>query len=348
MRIAFWAADRDGCGYYRGVLPMTALANRGHGCYFGESLPDEVHAGEVDVLVAQRTCEPGPSALFQRFAREGRFKTVYELDDDLLSVDPSNKQAWAFYSKGVARHDDYDLTGNRTTTAYWDDGRRDRIIENIRVADVVTVSTDHLAWVVSQWNRNVRVLPNQIPGWLLDHERPSSPDRVTVGWRGGHSHTRDFGELAAPLRRFLNYPGNRDRVELHTMGADYGPRVAGRHGRTRHTGWVDGVDGFLRAVDFDVAVIPLRPSVFNRSKSDLALLEMAALGIPAVTSDTGPYAAVHDGPNIACTTPAQWTTALAALTEDAEYRAQAGKQAREWAATRTIEANAYRWEEAYA
>lgn len=349
MRIAFWAADRDGCGYYRGVLPMTALANRGHACYFGEQLPDEVFAGDVDVLVAQRTCEPRPSALFQQFAREGRFKTVYELDDDLLSVDPSNKQAWAFYSKGVARHDHYDLAGNRTTTAYWDDGRRDRIIENIRVADVVTVSTDPLAEVVSQWNRNVRVLPNQIPGWLLNHERAQDDRLITIGWRGGHSHARDFGELAGPLKRFLAVPGNRDTVELHLMGADYGDRVrpSKRFGNVRHTGWVDGVDAFLRAVDFDMAVIPLRPSPFNDSKSDLALLEMSALGIPAITSDTGPYAACHGGPNIACSTPAQWSAALVALTEDVEYRTHVGKLAHEWAATRTIERNAHLWEEAY-
>jgi hypothetical protein len=348
VRIVFWAADRDGCGYYRGVLPMTALANRGHAAYFGEQLPPEVLDGAVDVLVAQRTCEPGPSAAFQRIAREGRIKTVYELDDDLLSVDPSNKAAWSFYAAGVARHDEYDLSGNRTTTAYFDDGRRARIIENITMADVVTVSTDPLAEIVSQWNPNVHVLPNQIPGWLLDHTMTRG-QLLTVGWRGGMSHARDFGELAAPLRRFLAVPGNRDAVELHLMGADYGDRVRSskRFSNVRHTGWVDGVDAFLRAVDFDVAVVPLRASTFNDSKSDLALLEMSALGIPAITSDAGPYAVRHGGPNIACSTPAQWSAALVALAEDTEYRSHVGKQARAWAADRTIDKQAHLWEEAY-
>lgn len=350
MKIFYWLADRSGCGFYRCILPGTALANRGHAVWLDEALPSEIKSGEipVDVIVGQRVCEPSPSAAWQELARAGRAKLVFELDDDLFSVDPSNRQAWAFFEKGTARHDEYDLmTGGRKTTAYFDDNRRARLIENIQVADAVTVSTETLADVVSQWNPNVHVLPNQIPGWLLDHERVQDDRLITVGWRGGPSHARDFGELAAPLRRFLNNPANRDRVEFHSLGADQTGRVAGRFGRARHTGWVEGVETFLRLVDFDVGVVPLLPSTFNQSKSDLALLELSALGTPTITSDTGPYATRHGGPNIACSTPAQWTVALTALTEDAEYRVQLGKQAREWAATRTIEGNAHLWEMAY-
>lgn len=349
MKIFGWLADRDGCGYYRLILPGTELANRGHAVWLDEALPPEIKSGEieVDVIVGQRVCEPSPSAAWQELARAGRAKLVYELDDDLFNVDPSNRQAWAFFEKGVARHDEHDLmTGERKTTAYFDDNRRQRLIENIRVSDAVTVSTEPLAEIVSQWNSNVHLVPNQIPGWLLDHGLTRGP-LLTVGWRGGPSHARDFGELAAPLRRFLQHPGNRDRVEFHSLGADYTGRVAGRYGSTRHTEWADSVDSFLRLVDFDIGVIPLLPSTFNESKSDLALLEMSALGIPSITSDTGPYATRHGGPNIACSTPAQWTAALRELAENSEYRVQLGKQAREWATTRTVQGNAWRWEEAY-
>lgn len=349
MKIFGWLADRDGVGYYRLILPGTALADAGHAVWLDEALPQEALDGEFDVIVAQRVCEPGPSAIWQKLAAAGHTKLVYEIDDDLLNVDPSNRAAWAFYTKGVARHVDEDLTGKRTVTAYFDDNRRARIIDNIRVADAVTVSTAPLAEVVAQWNPNVHVIPNTIPARLLDFEHPCN-ERLVIGWRGGASHSADFGELAGPLKRFLAAPGNRDTVEFHGMGADYTSRVRAskRFSNTRHTGWIDGVDGFLRAVDFDIGVVPLRPSVFNNSKSDLAVVEMSALGIPCVTSDTGPYAARHGGPNIACSTPAQWAAALVALAEDGDYRAHVGKLAREWASTRTIEANVWRWEEAYA
>jgi hypothetical protein len=81
------------------------------------------------------------------------------------------------------------------------------------------------------------VLPNQVPGWLLDHEKPATPDPITVSWRGGKSHDSDFGELVRLLRTFLQHPRNRDPAELHCMSADYNPRVASNHGRTRWAGW---------------------------------------------------------------------------------------------------------------
>ncbi|AXB47298.1 hypothetical protein A4R43_36635 [Amycolatopsis albispora] len=326
---------------------MTELADRGHATWFDTAMPDAVRDGEADVIVAQRTCLPGPSAVFQRMARENHARMVYEIDDDLFAVDPSNRHAHQFFGLNISAHTRVGLDGSLERTPYFDDGLRARMIENIRVAHMVTVTTEPLADVVSQWNDNVVVLPNQVPAWLLDHERPTAGDLVTVGWRGGDSHGRDFGELAKPLRGFLQRPASRGQVEFHAMGADYTPRVASRHVRTRHTAWTAGVADFLKKVDFDLAVVPLRDTRFNQSKSDLAVLEMAALGIPAITSDAGPYATVHGGPNIPCSTSAQWTAALAELVENPEYRVQLGKQAREWAASRTIEGNAHLWEEAY-
>ncbi|MBN6034078.1 hypothetical protein [Amycolatopsis sp. 195334CR] len=69
----FLGRDRQGCGYYRGILPMTELANRGRATWFDSAMPAEVFAGEADVVVAQRTCLPSPSAVFQAMCREGVF-----------------------------------------------------------------------------------------------------------------------------------------------------------------------------------------------------------------------------------------------------------------------------------
>lgn len=323
VKIFGWQADEQGCGTYRVALPLDALAARGHEATYGTRMPDWVREGEADVVVAQRTCEPGPSGIWKRLATQGKSRLVFEVDDDLWSVDLSNRPAHAFYTED----------------------RKRRLIENIRVADAVTVTTEPLAEVVSQWNRNVHIVPNCVPGWLLDHERPQT-DLVTIGWRGGRSHDRDFGELARPLRQFLQHPSFRNRVELHCMGAQYHERVATRHGRTRWTGWHEGVADFLKAVDFDVAVIPLRPSRFNNSKSDLAVVEMSALGIPVIASDTGPYERT-DAPILRVSSPRQWAEELESLATDEGYRDVLGKEAREWAAGRTIEGNAWRWEEAY-
>ncbi|MET8848062.1 hypothetical protein [Amycolatopsis sp. NPDC004625] len=280
---------------------------------------------DFDALVVQRIVLPAPTRTFLKHAAAGTVRTVVELDDDLWNLDPSNRQAADFYTPEMLRN-------------------LERCCE---AADAVTVTTDSLAERVARWSGNVHVVPNQVPAWLLEHKRPRNPDVVTIGWRGGTSHARDFGEIAKPLRRFLQHPDQRGRVEFHSMGMDHTPRVASRHTTLRHTGWHTNVADFLRAVDFDLSVVPLRTSVFNQSKSDLALVEMAALGIPTVTSDTGPYASAHGGPNVACSTPAQWEDALTAFTTDDSYRRQVGKAAKEWAATRTLEGNAWRWEQAW-
>jgi hypothetical protein len=332
MRVHGVLADRSGCGHYRMILPFTELARQHPDSHYAltEDVPADV-AG-IDVLVAQRTCLPGASATFQRHAREGLVKTVLELDDDLFALDPSNRAAHRFF--------DPELLAN--------------LRRNIEVADLVTVSTGTLADVVSAFtSAPVVVLPNQVPAWLLEHERVRT-ERLTIGWRGGPSHSRDFGELAAPLRRSLQHPDHRGRVEFHSMGANYTDRVASRHALTRHTGWMPGVADFLRAVDFAVAVIPLRPSRFNRCKSDLALLEMSALGVPSIASDCagGPYdrARFVDGApcRLAVMSEGDWQYHLRDLLHDDAARELLGKQAREWAATRTIEGNAHQWVAAYA
>lgn len=329
MKIFFWLPDTNGVGFYRGIAPACALADAGHHVAASERLPDAARDGAYDVIVGMRVSNLGASRTWQELARAGHTKLVYEIDDDLWNVDPSNKSAFPFYQ------------GERL----------DRLTRNVEVSDVVTVTTAALADQVSLRNPRVRVVPNQIPGWLLDHQRPTA-DMLTVGWRGGSSHARDFGELRQPLRSWLQHPAQRGRVAYHAMGADNTDRVATRHSTVRHTPWNDSVGGFLRAVDFDLAVIPLRPSSFNDSKSELALLEMSALGIPAIASPVGPYkeAAANGAPVVLASNPGEWRDALDTLTDPTtgeQARAELSAAARAWVAGCTFEANVTNWIEAY-
>jgi glycosyltransferase involved in cell wall biosynthesis len=329
VKIFFWTADSSGCSMYRCAYVAHTLADRGHLVAYNQIMPQQFlrEPEQLDVLVAQRTCNEGPSKWWQQLARKtARPLMVFELDDDLWHIDPSNKMAADFYTPE----------------------RLQRLTENVRVADLVTVSTEPLADVVAQYNPNVRVLPNQVPAWLLEHKRPRNRDLLTLGWRGGASHHRDFGELARPLRRFLQHPANRGRVEFHCIGQDHTTRVATLNGRTRHTGWFQSNTDYLKAVDFDMALIPLRESQFNDSKSELAMLEMSALGIPSIATFTGPYARAGAPAYFVDPGDAKgWERELEAAVGDEVHRAWMGRRAREWVSGRTYEANVWRWEEAY-
>lgn len=333
MKLFGVLADMQGCGWYRMIMPFTEVARRNPGwrLFLDGIMPDRV--SDVDVLVAQRTCLPGASATFQRHCREGRVLTVLELDDDLWQLDASNPAAKTFTEE---------LQAN--------------LRRNVEMADVVTTTTEVLAERLARINPNVVVLPNMIPRWLLQYDRPVASDRVTIGWAGGPAHKRDFGEVAAPLRRLLQHPRFRGRAEFHMIG---GPDWTGRvspprsSATTRHTGWFAKVEDLYRALDFDLGIAPLLPTPFNEAKSDVKLLEYSALGIPTIASDCGgrgPYdraKALDGAPVWLAAGAADWTDALRRLAGDAEERAQLGKRAREWAAGRTIEANAHLWESVY-
>lgn len=326
MRIVYWTADQSGCAYYRCRLPGEQLRTLGHDVTWGQHLhPDARHG--VDVLVGQRISEPGPSRLWRSLAAEGRSKMVFELDDDFWSVDPANKPAHQYYTPAVL----------------------DQFTENIRVADLVTVSTVALADVVSRWNGNVEVLSNCIPARLLDQPGPEpDPETVTIGYAASPSHARDFGEVAKPLKRVLQKHGGA--AEFHCLGSDFTDRVVSIKGRTRHTPWVPDVDTYLDTVDFDIGIAPLHDNVFNASKSHIKALEYAAMGIPVIASPVGPYAQAVRGdsaPLLLAHDPRHWNQLLDDLVRNSDLRKDYRTRGRAWAAMYAIEDNAQLWEKVY-
>lgn len=321
-RIFFWAADSGGCAYYRCSLPAGALASLGYDTLVSTVMPNEWMT--ADVIVGQRVCQPGPTSRWQQLARDGRSALVYEVDDDLLDVDPSNGPAWDFFGRPEIRAN---------------------VIRNIEVADLVTVTTEPLAELIRHRNPNVAVLPNCIPASLLDAPHCAGPKGVTIGWSGGVSHQLDLAEAHPAVRQFLRrYPD----VGLHVMGAagpDFHRGLPAE--RVRTTGWIESVTAFHQAVDFDIALAPLRPSPFNRSKSAIRCLEAAALGIPVIASDFGPYAEFveHGDTGLLVRQPHEWGRHLRALL-DPWVRREMGAKARTLAARHTIEGNVELWEKA--
>ena len=73
---------------------------------------------------------------------------------------------------------------------------------------------------------------------------------------------------------------------------------------------------------WDIALAPLEDTHFNRSKSDLKLLEYSALGLPSVASSVEPYAGWAHGKTVlhAENTPDAWAEAVAALAADTGMR----------------------------
>ena len=323
MRV-FGMHDASGCGYYRITMPLGELAAHGHEVKLCRG--DEVRAsdaGSWPLIVGQRMDKYEALPSWRRF--RARSRLVYEIDDDIFSIEPVNWQAYGIYSQ-------------RTT--------QDAVAHCMETADLVTVTTGPLAEVARRYSGNVAILPNHIPGWVRDVDRPRR-DRPVDGWQGGASHGTDIGVIAGHLRRFLDrFPG----WDAHLLGTDYRPTI--KHPSARFTPWVNIAEdaaAYYRAIDFDIGLAPLHPTVFSRSKSAVKCLEYAALGIPVIASDCEAYAdfVLHGVTGFLVKYDHEWLKYLGELAADAGLREEMGAKAREHARAWVIDDGWKLWEQAY-
>lgn len=282
-------------------------------------LPTAGDLEDVDVFIAQRPV--GPLGMRTWDGLDGVTARVYEVDDDLLQAEPS-----------ALPH----LCEERV---------RDTIRYMLTRSEMVTVSTPYLADVVSEYNSNVRVLPNFVSADLLDlRRRRGREGKVTVGWAGGASHLVDWSHAADWVRPVLQR--HAADTDMHFVGADFSPLL---HHPCLWSRWTDDIWDYYRAIDFDIGLAPLADIPFNYSKSHLKALEYAAMGVPVVATDLPPYRdLVVDGvTGYLCSTPEQFSKRLEELVCDEAAREEMGAAARKHAEQYTIQGNWRLWERAY-
>jgi glycosyltransferase involved in cell wall biosynthesis len=322
LKIYGWSAGHSGCGQYRIGLPMWGLSLGGHDARAFSILEEDI-PDDADVVVGQLLYDVYRDSHWKALSeRSGRRPVlISEIDDDLWNVHPTNVAALPLTAPEVLG----------------------RLEANLRISDAVTVTTEYLADIIRKINPNVYVLPNYIDLNLITHQRTKA-DRLTIGWAGGSSHANDFAAMGGSLRQFLK---RHPEVDMHFVGQDYRELIGLPN--TRWTGWNSNLVDYLHSLDFDIGVAPLAYNHFNKSKSDIKVLEYAALGIPVVASEFGPYAAsvVHGETGFLVRHDHEWGKYLRLLTEDHPMRAEMSINAKLWASERTVQGNAWRWEHVY-
>ncbi len=315
----------SGCGFYRIVMPFNELKRNGHdvACKCGRP-PDPP---SWPLIVGQRFDKPEVLREWRRFRAHSRL--VYEIDDDIWNVALTNWDAWKTYSR---------------------DHHQDAVETAMAIADIVTVTTEPLAQIVRKYNPEVRIIPNFIPEALLTWPRPVIREtrqsrrngKVVIGWRGGSSHALDMQVIAAPVRHVLR---EHKHARLHITGTDFRDTIGVP---ADFTPWVQidsGLDYYRAIRHFDFGLAPLSGLEFDVSKSNLAALEYAALGIPCIATDLEPYRDfIEDGvTGYLIRRKRDWAKRIAELVNDHAARQEMGAAARRKAAAWTIEGNWQRW-----
>lgn len=323
----WWAAGDDGCWWYRIHLVTQALGLVGHTCREStRAVPSWV--ADADVVVGQRVCQPNPSVLWQKWAAEGR-RLVFDVDDDLSVVDPSSRQAFAFFSQPQVQR---------------------RIEANMRVASRVTAASERIAVWARRFNDDVVVVPNGLPAGLLSRSARVSEQGapVVVGWVGSSQSLPELALAAPALVRLLDT--YRGRVVVHTIGV---PRPALKQFEldrpdVRVTQWTAPGHAYLSMVDFDIWVAPYRDTPFNQAKYPTKSLEAQFLSVPLIASDTAPYreSVDHGVTGFVVKQPHEWGRFLKRLVDDEGLRREMARAAFASAAGHVVEGLVPAWERA--
>ena len=286
----------------------------------------------ADIVIFQRFSSPQHLELMALCHSLGK-RVVFETDDDLLNLPPTNPHHAEFQRADVRAH-----------------------IESLAAgADMVTVSTPQLAAELATLNRQISVLPNTLP----DHLFPPVPDvlaqhcdgPVVIGYAGTSTHQADLSPIVPALKRLLDeFP---EKVLLVFMGcapADLNglPGVTIVPETPDYAAFVTA----LRTSGMHIGLAPLVDHAFNHSKSAIKWMEYAACGIVPVCSNLGPYRDTVrngvDGLLIDGLDADTWYRALRALILDPVGRGRIARQAHDSVRREhMLSQAAKRWADAY-
>lgn len=266
---------------------------------------------DPDVVFYARVGDPNDLAQMKAFQAAGK-RVVHDFDDCFHYLPPSNPCA-SMYG-----------TGKPATKIFE---------EAIRIADVVTCSTQGLADEYAKFRSEFNVIPNAVwPAHLEAFDRPitGEPKRegqIRIGYAGSDTHNADVAMIAKPLRKIMQkYPQVKVVSIMQPMMVEESLlRRCEFHkgivsdGRQKPEEYMAAYHNLLDSMDFDIALAPLQSSTFNRCKSICKILEYSLANIPVVASRFGPYAPYTDV--LRCSDDRQWFSALEMLIESAEMRA---------------------------
>lgn len=357
MRVLAVPSDGSGCGWYRIGQPSKALMDLDCGISVeivngvpafqnaaGDLVGIEPDFLGYDVAVIQRPMVKWQLQLI-RILQEAGTAVVVEIDDDFESIHPQN-------------------TALRTVKPV----HKAILKRCAEIADLVTVTTQSLADRYAKHGR-YQVIPNYVSAELLDiasvqnsaqmgeanrqnsaaFEAPKSADsqNPVVGWSGTvGTHPNDLQAAMGGVGSAVAATNARFRV----VGR---PELVAQHLKlnvpTEVVPWVPIEDYPTELAKLDVGIAPIANTPFNRAKSWLKPLEMAAVGVPVVMSDVGEYRALAAaGIGILASSQTDWHGSVTALIQDPHFRAEQANLGRQAVLEYfLIEANSWKWADAW-
>lgn len=325
MRIASLVPQSNLSSIYRSIVPMQALAHRGHSVHVEErdEIRDPAALLEYDAIHILRISHP----LMVRLARQLRQRgvaIVWDNDDERVAL--LQEAARAPGQEGIAAQRFFGSMRAMT-----------------KAADAVTTPSEALAQLhAADSRREVQILPNRLPPTFRRPQRVMPHEGVHIGWLAMPNHAESFKALG--IRETLDHLLAR-HAHLHVTGIGLDLGLSSR----RYTHMPGVPYGALpeQIVHFDIGIAPIADTAVNEARSDVKLKEYAAAGVPWLASPIGPFAGHGEQQGGRLVEDGDWFAAIESLMNDADTRRVLTQRGIRWANGETIEAHIDVWERVF-
>lgn len=208
----------------------------------------------IDIFFAARPYEDVDAKMIA-LAKDIGLPVWVDFDDDFWNIPHTNPAHWAYH------------------------GKVESINRCLSLADVVTVSTEHLAELVRKQVPAVKkvVAINNAVESLINPIEPKATDKICIGWRGTATHTRDLEVWRDVFHRLHQ----SNKFEFVFMGHVPPWNIAYRY--HRFTDFFSFRRAFAQS-GIDFLLYPLEHCQFNLSKSNIAWLEATSVGAATFAS----------------------------------------------------------------
>lgn len=201
----------------------------------------------------------------------------------------------------------------------------------IHSAYLTVVSTERLKSTLSPHNTACIVIPNFLDERLIVRTKPKNiqNQHFTVGYMGTPTHNADL-ELVLPA--LIEFQNIHNDVTFEFMGVNVNSDFSeiNRINELRCKFIYPSIDEieyplfmlwWTSSIKWDLAIAPLQETEFNLNKSDIKLLDYAAIGAPAIFTDIlGYQSSVPNRGLLAPNATESWLLALETLYENHELR----------------------------
>lgn len=288
-----YLADHGGCGYYR-CISSNLLLNLHEKAVITEStamILDRRFYESVSSVKLQRQATP-IQLQFVKFLKSivkqdnKKLKLIYEVDDVVFAED-------------IPLY-------NRNRDAFTDPEIRQSIFDIISEMDEVTVTTDYFRdyMIGKTGNKNVTTVPNYLMKWWFDRfynlgdlvkkfEKNKKKPIVSIFASGTHvdvlNRTNQQDDFAPVLQHIIKA---RKDFQWQFYGSYPLPlKQYIESGEMKFFNWTKLPDypSTIAGSGTQITFAALQDNTFNRCKSNIKLLESAALGIPCVCPDMVTY-----------------------------------------------------------